>query len=249
LRLVRGAALFSAFSAIALLLSAPAFGQQVLPGQTLLEVEAVGRAEAAPDRAVISGGVTSEGLTSREAIAANNQAMANVMAALRAAGVPAGDIRTNSVQISPRYTTPAPGTYRNGPIIGYLASNNILVTVRTIGNTSRFLGAMFESGANQVSGPNFSIDDDSAVIVAARQDAIARARADAESYASGFGMRVDHIVRISERSRVAGYVGNLAHAAPPPPPPPPAPGMDVPIAVGKITQRLTLWVDFALVPR
>jgi hypothetical protein len=64
----------------------------VSPGATVLTVQAEGRSTRVPDLAVFSAGVTSEGKTASEALAANARAMNATMAALKASGVAARDM-------------------------------------------------------------------------------------------------------------------------------------------------------------
>ena len=82
------AASLSALSLAAL--ASPAAAQTVQtapvvsPGATVLTVQAEGRSTRVPDLAVFSAGVTSEGKTASEALAANARAMNATMAALKA---------------------------------------------------------------------------------------------------------------------------------------------------------------------
>jgi uncharacterized protein YggE len=60
------------------------------------------------------------------------------------------------------------------------------------------LDALVASGANQVNGPNFEIDQPEAVYDEARQSALKLAQARAAMYAQSLGLRVRRIVSISE---------------------------------------------------
>ena len=118
---------------------------------------------------------------------------------------------------------------------------------------SELLTVLFEAGANDVNGPFFSIEDDSAAVTKARADAVSKAKAEADAYATAFGMRVVKVLRISERQRSATYESivvtgsRIRPAGAPPPPPPP---MSSPaVEVGEMEQKVTIWVDFALGPK
>ena len=185
----------------ALAIAAPLSAQQTMlaPGETLLEVAAEGRAFAPPDLATLRGGVTTNDPTTRGAVAANATAMTAVIAALRRAGVPPETsgrrvfpcnhnmIRTNGAPV--------------GDDIVLYRHHGVNITVRDLHRTSDYLSALFDAGATDVAGPFLRADNDAPLIAAARQDAVARARAQAESYAAAFGMRVARVVRISERAR------------------------------------------------
>ena len=95
-------------------------------------------------------------------------------------------------------------------ISGYTASNQVNVRFRDLASTGKILDALVAEGANQISGPNLTIDKPEAALDEARTKAVATARARAELYARSLGMRVVRVVSVSESG---GY-------APPPPMPP-----------------------------
>ena len=168
----------------------------VLPGDgTLLSVSAQAEAKRVPDIAMLSAGVVTQATEADAAMRANAAQMEKVMAAIRAAGIAARDVQTAGVNVHPQYD------YREGStpkITGYQATNTVNVTVRDIGELGDVLDALVASGANQVHGPSFDIDDKDAVYDEARRAALEKARARAEMYAQALGMRVRRIASISE---------------------------------------------------
>lgn len=236
-------------AASVLTMAAPALAQTALtplvPGETLLEVESRGEVTVRPDAAFVGVGVVTTGTTAAEATAANAEQMAKVIAAIRKAGVEERYVRTQQINVEPRFARANPSDDQGQPqITGYVARNGVNVTVVKLAVASDVIGAAFANGANSVSGPNLGLLDDSAATADARRDAIARAKAEADAYATALGLRVARILRVSERGRNASpviYAHALAsYAAVPPPPPPP------PIATGEMRQSVTVWVDFAL---
>ena len=222
------------------------------PNQTLLEVQSTGQSFVAPDQATLTGGVVTFATTSREAADSNARAMAQVVAALKKAGVAPRDIQTQSVSLDPQSNYDRQGA-EPPRITGYQARNAVTVRVRDVTKASELLTVLFEAGANDVNGPFFSIEDDSAAVTKARADAVSQAKAEADAYATAFGMRVVKVLRISERQRSATYESivvtgsRIRPAGAPPPPPPP---MSSPaVEVGEMEQKVTIWVDFALGPK
>lgn len=222
------------------------------PNQTLLEVQSTGQSYVAPDQATLTGGVVTFATTSREAADSNARAMAQVVAALKKAGVVPRDIQTQSVSLDPQSNYDRQGA-EPPRITGYQARNAVTVRVRDVTKASELLTVLFEAGANDVNGPFFSIEDDSAAVAKARDDAVSKAKAEADAYATAFGMRVVKVLRISERQRSATYESivvtgsRIRPAGAPPPPPPP---MSSPaVEVGEMEQKVTIWVDFALGPK
>ena len=132
--------------------------------------------------------------------------MARVREALRQAGIADRDIQTSNISLNPQYTY-----VNNQPpkLNGYSASNQLNVRFRDIANTGKILDALVAEGANQINGPNLTIDKPEAALDEARAKAVAIGRARADLYARALGMRVVRVVSVSESG---GY-------APPPPMP------------------------------
>lgn len=162
---------------------------------TLLSVSAQAEATRVPDVATISAGVVTQAADANAAMRANADQMAKVMAAIKAAGIAERDIQTAGISVHPqyRYAENQPPT-----ITGYQASNTVNLKVRDIGDLGGVLDALVASGANQVNGPSFEIDEPEAAYDEARLAALEKAKARAETYAKAMGLRVRRVVSISE---------------------------------------------------
>ncbi|MEG8014445.1 MULTISPECIES: SIMPL domain-containing protein [unclassified Sphingomonas] len=168
---------------------------------TVLDVSAEGRTTRVPDVATIRAGVVSQAATAAAALSDNAQRMNRVLAALKKAGVAPRDIATASVGLSPQYRY----AENQPPVItGYQATNSVSVRFRDVAKSGVILDALVGEGANQIDGPNLSIDQPDAALDEARADAVKRARARAELYARAAGMRVTRIVSITENGENAG---------------------------------------------
>lgn len=167
----------------------------------ILDVTAEGRSTRVPDVATIRAGVVSQAATAAAALGDNAARMNRVVAALTRAGIAARDVQTATVSLSPQYR------YADGQppaITGYQASNSVAIRFRAIDKAGAILDALVREGANQIDGPNLSIDQPDAALDEARTDAIKRARARADLYAAAAGLHVERIVRISEAGQNAG---------------------------------------------
>ena len=162
---------------------------------TLLSVSASADVKRAPDVASIGAGVVTQAADANAAMRANAEQMQKVMAAIRAAGIADKDIRTSGINLSPQYRYA-----ENQPpaITGYQASNNVDLKVRDLGKLGKVLDALVASGANQVNGPSFEIDQPDAVQDEARRAAPDKAQVRAQMYAKSLGLQVRRIVSISE---------------------------------------------------
>ena len=192
--------LISALLAGAALVAAPATAQvtntlaQPLSG-TRLDISATGEATRVPDVAVSSSGVTTQAATATDALGQNSARMERVRAALKRAGVADRDIQTASISLQPQYKY----VENQAPLLtGYQASNQLSVRYRDIRNSGRILDALVAEGANQINGPNLTIDKPEAALDEARAKAIATGRARAELYARALGMRVARVISVSE---------------------------------------------------
>jgi uncharacterized protein YggE len=162
---------------------------------TLVSVSAHAETTRVPDVATISAGVVTQSADANDAMRANAVKMDAVMAAIRKAGITERDIQTSGVNLNPQYRYA-----ENQPpaITGYQASNTVSLKVRDIAKLGQVLDALVASGANQVNGPAFEVDEPEAAYDEARRAALAKAQARARMYADALGLRVRRIVSIDE---------------------------------------------------
>ena len=180
--------------------------QVPLVSGTRLDVSAMGEVTRVPDLAIISAGVQTLQPTASAAIEENAARMERVRAALKRAGIEDRDIQTSSINLNPEYHYD-----QNRPprLTGYRATNTVNVKFRDLKRTGAILDALVAEGANQINGPNLTIDKPESALDEARTRAIANGRARADLYARTLGMRVVRLISVSEGG---GY-----HAPPPMP--------------------------------
>lgn len=173
---------------------------------TRLDVSATGESTRVPDVAIISAGVVTRSATASGALQENANRMERVIAALKQAGIADRDIQTSNISLNPEYR------YDNNQpprLVGYTASNQVSVRFRDIRNSGRVLDALVAQGANQINGPNLTIDKPQTALDEARLHAVSVGRARAETYARALGKQVVRVVSVSESS---------THYPPPPMP-------------------------------
>lgn len=220
-------------------------GPVIAAGGTLLVISAEGRSSRTPDLAVFSAGVTTQGKTAREAMSANAAAMSKVFAQLKQAGIAERDVQTSTINLNPIYGQPVLDergqVVREPLIIGYQAMNMVSIKQRDLKGFGKVLDALVVSGANQISGPGFQIDNPAAAQDEARVNAMKAARSRADLYAKAAGLRVVRILSISE----GGYN-------------PPTPVMyakaemadtaSTPVAAGQVETSVSVNLQFELAP-
>jgi uncharacterized protein YggE len=218
-------------SALLFLVASPVAAQQ---GASLSELAAtpvvtvrIGEnLRSPPDEATINVGVEERAPTATAALAGAKTKVEKLVERVRATGIPAKDIQTQGVNLNADYvyeTVNGRGTQRFN---GYIASNNVQVKTKAIDRLSSLLDQLTAAGANQVSGPYFSIADPLPLRKEARKRAMVRGEAEAMEYAVNAGFRRVSLLSVEEgvsyRSTDAVVVTGSRLGGPPPPPPPPA---------------------------
>jgi len=152
---------------------------------------------ATPDVARIRLGVQAFDASVVEAVSANNETAAAVIAVVKSLGVEPRDVETTSFAISPQRD------YRNDrpdSIIGYWVNNELSVTIRDLTSVGQVLQAAIDAGANTISGIAFSLADPEEAKETARTMAVEDARRRAEVLAEAAGVRVGKVLSIREVS-------------------------------------------------
>jgi len=172
------------------------------PGIT---VQATGTADVQPDSVRVSISVSVLAETNDIALAQAADAAASVREVLIAQQIAAVDIATQTLTVNPEYTyTEAEGQ----KIVGYRASQVFDVLVRDGSNAGDIIGDVIsEGGANvAINSVTPVIDDATEGAVAAREDAVKKARAKAEAYADLLGVELGKVVYLTEISSPTNVV-------------------------------------------
>jgi len=163
--------------------------------EKLVTVSGEATVSVEPDAAVIRIGVVSEGKTAREASKLNAKQMTAVLAAIKDNGVADRDVQTAWLSLQPQYETDKGNTPR---LTGFRASNQLSVKVRDIEKLPSVLDRAIAAGANEMSGIEFVVSEQSKLTDQARASAIADAHRKAELYAQAAGAKLGAVVSIAE---------------------------------------------------
>jgi uncharacterized protein len=167
------------------------------PGIT---VTGTGEVRRTPDRASLTFGIQTEAATSAKALADTSVATRRLIAALKAAGVATKDLKTEHLDVSPRYDPDKIDEAR-----GYTASSTVTVSDQPLELASRIGDIAVNAGADTVSGPSLSVADRDADYRQALERAFEAARKKAETLAAAAGASVGEVTAIAEGSQ-PGYV-------------------------------------------
>lgn len=207
---------------------------------TTLNLSAYGETRTRPDQATITLGVTTEAPTAAEAMRLNAVKMNQVIAALKKGGIADRDLQTSGLNLNPQYVY-----QENLPprLSGYQASNQVTIVVRDLARLGQAVDAAVNSGATNVGGVAFGLQNGDGAENAARLEAVKALQAKADLYAKATGYRVARLVTLSEGG---GYT-----------PPPPMPMMamarmekasdSTPVEAGELKVRIDVSATFELV--
>ncbi len=161
-------------------------------------ITVTGRAteSSAPDEAVLTLTVESDGADPGASLNTNSEAVQKVLDRLKSEGVAADKIETANVSIYPiRTYNPDTGQEKT---TGYRSQNTVTVTLADAEQVGKVLSAAVEAGANIVSGPVWRLSDDTAAVAEALKKAVANARTKADALAEAQGVKVGDALMMNE---------------------------------------------------
>lgn len=158
-------------------------------------VTGAGEATGEPDVLSATVGVEVERDDVQQALDDANAATEQVLAALDDAGVAEQDRQTRDFAVRPAFGP-------EGQEGGYTVVNLVEATVRDVDRVGEVLEAAVAAGGDdaRVQGVRFDLEDDRDQLAAAREAAVADARASAEQYAELAGVELGELLAIDDRS-------------------------------------------------
>jgi len=149
-----------------------------------------------PDIANLSAGVTTVAPTAVEAMRQNARQMNDVIDRIEALGIDEDDIQTSGVNLNAEYDYNQ--QTRQQEFRGYRVMNRVSIVLRDIQRTGEVLDALVASGATDLGGIGWAVDDPAPAVEQARQAAFATARQRAQNYAQLSGYSDVRLLEISE---------------------------------------------------
>jgi uncharacterized protein len=165
-------------------------------GPARITVTGTGTVSGTPDQLVLSMGVQTSAGSVAAALQQADLAVSRVTGTLRRSGVAAADIQTSDLSIEPNYSnnSDTPDSY------GVQESLTATLRMATAGSQ---ISAAVRAGGNltTVDGISLNLADDSALLAAARNAAVADAKVKAGQYARAIGEPLDGVVSISDQEQ------------------------------------------------
>ncbi len=158
--------------------------------------------DVAPDLAKVRFRVETQSLTAQDAQLRNREIGANVMAALKKAGIRENEIETVDYRIE-KIQEWDPKMEKMVDK-GYRASNAFVISTKDLEKVGPLLDVGVQAGANNVESINFELSDakQREVKVDALRKSTQNAREKAEALADGAGVRLGKLLSLSENSYV-----------------------------------------------
>lgn len=181
---------------LGLSLAWPAMAQAPQP---TLTVTGIGEVAAAPDMATVTLGVTSLAATAGEAMDETSARTAEILSALKAAGIAEQDLQTRDLSLNPNWSNRASSSGEAPAIDGFVATNTVIVRVREMETLGGVLDEVVQLGANTFRGLSFGLQDPQPVEDEARKAAVADAIRKAKLYARAAGVNLGPVVSITEQ--------------------------------------------------
>jgi len=166
------------------------------PELRTFSVSGEGKEIVVPNIVEIRIGVISEGKDLTSLQKENSEKMNKIISFLKEKGIDEKDIQTENYSATPKYD------YSKSPyeIVGYTINQDLKVKIRDLSKIGEILSQAVSYGANNVSGPNFTVDDKEVYVERAREKAIKNAKEKAEKIAKSAGFKLGKIVSITESS-------------------------------------------------
>lgn len=211
----------------------------------VVSVSGEGEVFAVPDIAEVSFSAHVEKKTVALAQKEVTDTMNAALDFVKKSGVAEKDIKTVGYNAYPKYES-----QRGGPcstqycppskqiLSGYEVTHTVLVKVRDTDKVGAILDGIGKLKVTDISGPNFSIDDDSVIKAEARKKAINDAKTKADVLSKDLGVRLVRIIGFSESGNYPVYYAKTmalgmggAESAPTP---------DIPKGENKVTSNVTI---------
>ncbi|GIW65582.1 MAG: hypothetical protein KatS3mg094_101 [Candidatus Parcubacteria bacterium] len=163
----------------------------------LITVIGEGEEIVTPNIAEIRIGIITKGEDLKTIQEENDNKINKIIDFIKSNGIDSKDIKTENYTIHPDYDY---NTYPS-QIIGYSISQNLKVKIRDLNKISNILKKVVsEYGANDVYGPDFTVDEIENYLEKAKEKAILNAKEKAEKIAKTAGVKLGRIISISESS-------------------------------------------------
>jgi uncharacterized protein YggE len=186
-----------------------------------------------PDQVQLSLSVNTSAATANQAAQQNAAQTNTVITALNQVLGQAGTIQTSGYSLYPQYSNST-----NPTIVGYTASNSLLITTTVLALAGPLIDAANQAGASNIGGLTFGLQNPDPTVQLALTAAAKQALAHAGAIASGLGAKAGAVISALQNTSVAQTpVPGVAMAAA---------STATPVLTGTVSVSATVTVTVAL---
>jgi len=153
---------------------------------------------AVPDEATVRLGIVRQATSAQVAQEQANAIGTEILNAIGKLGVPAQQIQTSRLILSPVYAPRGPDSRDAPRIVSYTASNVVSVRLQNLSQIGPVIDAGLKAGANQLEGVQFGLRNDLPSREQALKQAVAEARSKAQVMADALRVALVEVIEVTE---------------------------------------------------
>jgi uncharacterized protein YggE len=206
----------------------------------VLVVNGTSEVLAVPDEAIIRLGIVRQAATADMAQQQANTVANDILKAIGGVGVPAKDIQTARLILSPVYNTRTP----EQRIVSYNATNTVSVRLDNLSTVGNVIDAGLKAGGNQLEGVQFRLKNELPSREQALKEAVQDARGKAQAMADALRVNLAEVMEATEGGvsvapRIQAFQMTGAGAPP----------SATPVSPGEIEIRANVTIRYRISPK
>jgi uncharacterized protein len=211
------------------------------PTPPVLIVTGTAQVFAAPDQATVRLGIVRQAANAQAAQEQTNAVAQEILNAIGKAGVPASQIQTMRLVLSPVYAPRSPDSRDAQRIVAYNATNTVSVRLENLSLVGPVIDAGLKAGANQLEGVQFGLRNDLPSRQQSLKQAVDEARSKAMTMADALRVNLAEVLEASEggvsiiADRVEPFAARTMAAA-----------AETPVSPGQIQVNATVTIRYRI---
>ena len=226
-----------AFAALLTLAQIPQASTTQQPPEIL--VNGTSEVLAAPDEAIVRLGILRQADVAETAQEQANAIAKEILSAIAKVGVPAKDVQTARLVLSPVYSR---GSVQR--VVSYNATNTVSVRLDNLAIVGNVIDAGLQAGANQLEGVQFRLKNELPSREEALREAVQEARGKAQAMADALQVKLGEVNEASE-----GGVSVVPRALTFAPSAAPAGQEPTPVSPGEIEIRANVTIRYRIIQK
>jgi uncharacterized protein YggE len=211
----------------------------------VLVVNGTAQILVAPDEATVRLGIVRQSANAQTAQEQANSVAQEILTAIGRAGVPANQIQTARLVLSPVYAPRSPESRDAPRIVAYNAANTVSIRLQNLALVGPVVDAGLKAGANQLEGVQFGLRNDLPARQEALKQAVEEARGKAQTMAEALRVNLGEVLEASEAGisvvdRVESFVASRALTAAAP---------ETPVSPGQIQINANVTIRYRISSR